>query len=148
MENVMNGTDLVVKINLGGTDKVIVCSTSCTLSANVDTIEVACKNDGSGSATGKWKNILPGNKSWEVSAEALYVESSTSGATARDLFNEMVSGNKVSLTFSKKSTATGDLLYTGEAYITSWSVNAPDGDVSTFSATFTGTGELTASAEA
>jgi predicted secreted protein len=62
---VINGNDL--KVSLGeGTTHALLCSTSCSLTINQDTIDSSCKNSGA------WGEFIAGGKSWEVSADGVY----------------------------------------------------------------------------
>lgn len=138
METVINGSNLVVQFGTSGSEKVVLCSTSCAVNISADTKEVVCKGGGG------WKNLTAGSKGWDMSVDGLYVESAAGGGNIfSDIFDAIAAGTEVSVIFGEENPTTGQITYKGSAYITSTSLTAPADDNSTFSATFTGTGALT-----
>ena len=136
--NVINGTDIVVKIKRSGdTDPVaIYCSTSGTLNINVNTVAASCKDSGS------WESNVDGTKSWTVDVDGLYQVDTEIGFV--DLADLVVGAgpNDVEIVFGQ-DTVTGDIYWTGSAVLTSASLTAPDGEIATWSASFVGDGALT-----
>ena len=138
----INGTDIVVMFKSAGvaTSTAIFCSTSCTLNINQDTVSATCKDGGN------WANNLPGNKSWDVSVDGLYQTGDS--ASFIDLTDLLVSEttltnpvNSCTLVVGQIAES-GEVSWTGEAVLTSASLTAPDGEIATWSASFTGNGEL------
>jgi TP901-1 family phage major tail protein len=126
---IINGTDLGVYD--GGT--LIALSTTCTMTLNRDMRDTSNK-DSAG-----WKTGLPGQKSWTISTEGLYNPSSTKGMIT--LFNAWTLGTVLTITVKEAGTpGTQDYYWSGTAYVTSLSANAPNEGNVTFSCTLQGTG--------
>jgi hypothetical protein len=83
-------------------------------------------------------------------------EGGCEGHSYDDLFDKMITREPLTLVFALEDSTVKPFVvptggwdpsdtprYTGSAFITDLSVNAPDGDNASFSATFTGTGALT-----
>lgn len=130
----------------------IAFATSHSLSKTLNTQQISTKDHGDTAA------VLPQNITWEVTTENLY--SLTGYQALNTAFNNM---QAVTLYFgestysqstaetsiveanpAKQNWTTAGFGETGKAYITSLQVTAAAGDNATFSATFTGTGSLTA----
>lgn len=131
----------------------IAFATSHSFNKTLNTQEISTKDHGDFSA------VLPQNITWEITTENLY---SLSGyQTLNNAFKNMT---EVTVAFGESSynqTGTqgsivasqgvqggtnwtlGSFYESGKAYITSLSVTAGAGENATFSATFTGNGELT-----
>jgi len=124
----INGTNLLVYI--GGT--AIGCATSSSISLNMSTIDTTCK-DSAG-----WTDGIAGLRDWSIDTEALTQFDATYG------FNDLVTAwkNRTLVTVRFSTNVTGDEYFEGTAYITSLSEDAPMEDVTTFSVSFTGVGEL------
>lgn len=163
VKDIQKGTDIMVFIGetLGAstTYKSIAHATSHTLSISGETVEVNSKDFGEFGSS----NV---NKiTWEMSSENLMTED------YEKLFDLMLAKGKVKLVWGMKSIDTGiegqtgagaSSYYTpksntasgyqgakmGEAYITSLTQNAPNGETATFSVTFTGVGAITRMANA
>ena len=134
MADVINGTDIVVKFGTEDSEVAIYCSTSCTLNINAETVGASCKDGGS------WNQTVEGSKSWDVSVDGLYQIDTANGFI--ELSDLLITGpNEVSLIIGQ-DTATGDISWKGTAILTSTSLTGPDGEIATWSATFTGTGAL------
>ena len=142
MADIINGTDLVVKIDLGSGAEAILCATTNTLSISAETVDIACKDNTTANAG--WVYSTPGNKSWEITASALYVETTTTGVLFSDVAAALIAGTKVDVAFV--GTATGSTTnYHGEAYVTSASLTADDNTPATWDVTLTGYGALATS---
>ena len=124
----INGTNILIYVN--GT--AIGCATSGSISMNTSTIDVTCK-DSSG-----WTEILAGLRDWSLDGEGLTQFDATYG------FNDLVSvwKNRTKVTVRFSTNVTGDEYFEGQAYLTALSEDAPNEDVTTYSYTFSGTGEL------
>ena len=133
---VFNGTDLVLKTiaEAGGSEFILAHSTSCTLSINVDTIDVSSKESG-----GKL-DVLGGLKSFELSADGLMEFASTSSTKPQSLNLLMQSGTEVTFTFALATPA--GYKYTGNALVTSIEMTGGTEDAATYSVSMSGTGEL------
>lgn len=134
--------------------KSIAFATSHTLEVSGETTDVSTKDNGGG----EWATSEMGLLSWTCSSENL-VGDPRSGLGYDELFDLMIKKEPVELVFALKSTvAAGGTAYEvpangwtaktndghkGKAYITSLSLNAPNGENSTMSVQFTGTSALT-----
>lgn len=127
---IINGTDLGVY--LGGSPTLIALATSCNLTLNREMRDITNK-DSSG-----YKKVLPGMKSWTVTTEGLYNPSTSNSFIT--LYSAWTGGTQLTLTWKNSSQ---DYYYTGTAYITNLTQNAPlEGNV-TWSVTFQGDGAIT-----
>ena len=134
---ILNGTSLLLYVDVSGTPTPIAYATSGSLSINMDTRETTNK-ESSG-----WRQLLESTKSWTMEAEGFHALDATN-FDFKDLFAKVSTRTAVSLQFSVgASPATGDYYYTGSAYITSISLDSPLEDSVTFSCSFEGTGALT-----
>ena len=136
----INGTELGVYI--GGV--LIAYSTSATLNVNHSTRSTSNKEDGG------WETSMEGYRNWDVSCDALYAwldpaGSAISNKTLSDLFTAYITTRaSFTITFgSTETTGIGWTKYSGDAWMTSASLSAPNEDTSTFSVSFQGSGELT-----
>lgn len=134
--------------------KSIAFATNHTLEVSGETISTSTKDN----AGGEWETSEMGLLSWTCSSENL-VGDPRSGLGYDELFDMMVKKQPVDLVFALKSTTstpgeayeapTGGWTaktndgHKGKAYITSLTLNAPNGENSTMSVTFTGCGALT-----
>lgn len=103
-----------------------------TLNINNDMLDATSKNSAG------WKDSLPGLRSWTIEGDGLYVYDSAYGVS--DLYALINNKTQVSLKFT--TAVSGDKYYTGNAYLTSLSLEAPNEDLSTFSFSFEGDGAL------
>lgn len=156
----IKGSDLMLFVN----GKSIAGATNHTLSISAETTELStkCKDEKDGS----WSEAEISKYSWEATTENLVTFTDYGvGGTYNTLFDAMTNGTEVTLVMSTAavvaesekapdpatapkndgySPASDGLPYlTGTAFITSLQLNAQDGEVATFTATFTGNGKLT-----
>ena len=134
MATLINGTDIVVKIGVAGAEDAIFCSTSCTLNITAETVGASCKDGGS------WNQTVEGSKSWDIAVDGLYQVDTANGFI--ELSDLLLIGPNESSIVIGQYTESGDISWQGTAILTSTSLTAPDGEISTWSATFTGTGPL------
>ena len=141
---ILNGTDLKVYITPdGGSATLIAYATSATINVNHSPRSTSNKEDGG------WESAMEGYRNWDVSVDAMYAwldpaGSAIGGLTLSELFDIMINTRaKTSVTFGVTTTTAGDTKYTGDVWMTSASLSAPNEDSSTFSASFQGTGALT-----
>tara|TARA_R100000231_G_scaffold139628_2_gene121781 strand:- start:7743 stop:8207 length:465 start_codon:yes stop_codon:yes gene_type:complete len=143
----LNGTDLLIKMGgTDGTDYVVAFATSCSLEISMDEIDQTSK-DSAG-----WKQVIGGTRSWSLSSEALYQnEEITTGdnrVTFQSFWNYLgdpTDGRKkvyVEFTIAGSTSAANNVYYSGNAIVTSLSVNGGTEDQSTYSVTLTGSGQL------
>ena len=132
---IVNATDIVVKINstAGSTpaDAILHC-TSASLSISRE------MRDSTTKSSAGWSESLAGLKSWEISGDGFVDFTGTNNVDA--LITEMLSATPaVEVSFG---TGTANQTYTGEAFITSISLDAGVEENATYSLTLQGTGEL------
>lgn len=118
------------------TFELIACATSGTFAGSREVIDATTKdNDGR-------REILAGGSSWTVSAEGLieYGLGSTVRSNA-DLFDLWNNNTKVRLAWT--TGVDGDVMYYGNAFITSYEESAATNEVASYSVTFEGDGSIT-----
>ena len=124
-----NGTQMLLYI-----DGVAVgAATSHTLNVNAEMIDATTKSSAG------WKDVLPGLRDWSMDTENLVQFDATEGID--ESFADLGARTQVVLKFSTE--VTGDSRWTGSAYVTSISINAPMEDVVSYSMSFAGDGALT-----
>jgi predicted secreted protein len=132
------GIDVLVYI---GTTA-IACQTGATLTMTSDNSSYSCKDV-------VWKTTIVSNKEWSVSCDTMFLlpdATDTSGWSA--LYDAFIAGTALTLKFkivdaSDSTTALAVNGYTGSAYITDISIDAPQTDGCTASISFMGSGALT-----
>ena len=138
---VINSTDILVQVTEdSGTsyDTVGFC-TSASLSWSMDVRDVTTK-DSSGR-----REILPGKTNWNISFEGFVTYAAVSDVDMpNDIFTLADAKTSVGLRYGKLNT--GDFVYTGNGYFTSYSQDAGVEDNNTFSVQFEGTSTLTQAA--
>lgn len=153
MNEIINGGDLMIFISdpVTGKEKPIAFATSHKMSVNRETTETTSKN-----SFGNWVQKSPKKMSWTMTTENLFsqpfdIELETKeGHTPDYLFNAMVNGTVLQIFIDRGSRSSenspitpGDSVrFLGKAIVTSYELNAPNGDNATYSATFEGVGEL------
>lgn len=134
--------------------KSIAFATSHTLEVSLDTREISTKDHG-----GKWSEAEAGKINWSMQTENL-VGNPGEGKGYDDLLDLMIAREPIDVVFALEGDSpnydAGKLDYVptggwsakttngrkGKAIITSLSLNAPNGEYATMSATFQGVGEL------
>ena len=136
--SIMNSTDVVIQISEddGTSYDIIGRATSASLSVSMETRDITTK-DSAG-----WQENLEGLKNWSLSGDGL-VTYSISGDydTPDDLFTLLANRTKVKVKFG--SATSGEIDYTGDAYLVSYEQEAGVEENVTYSFGFTGTGVLT-----
>jgi len=134
----MNSTDVVIQISEddGTSYDIIGRATSASLSVSMETRSTTTK-DSAG-----WDENLEGLKSWSLSGDGL-VTYSISGDydTPDELFTLLSNRTLVKVKFG--SATSGEIDYTGDAYLVSYEQEAGVEENVTYSFGFTGTGVLT-----
>ena len=122
----IKGLDVLVKVG----SQVVGGQRNASLEMSAETIDTTVKT------TGGWASKIPGMKSWTSSCDGIYFLDDVGLAAAQTAF---MNGTEVKLEFSKGE----DLVYSGQAVITSMSVEAGQEDVVAYTISFEGTGALT-----
>ena len=136
--SIMNSTDVVIQISEDGgtTYDIIGRATSASLSVSMETRSTTTK-DSAG-----WDENLEGLKSWSLSGDGLVTYSIAGDYdTPDDLFTLLSNRTLVKVKFG--SATSGEIDYTGDAYLVSYEQEAGVEENVTHSFGFTGTGVLT-----
>jgi len=135
----LNGTDIKV---YDSSNILVAYAQSGTLNVNMSTRSITNK-ESSG-----WDENMEGVRNWDISVDGAYAWTDTGGTAltngADDLLNSYIL-TRASFTIKFGNTDTtdvGNTYYEGTAWLTSFSVSAPNEDTATYSLSFTGTGEL------
>ena len=135
--SIMNSTDVVIQISTDGSSYDIVGrATSASLSVSMETRSITTK-DSAG-----WDENLEGLKSWSLSGDGL-VTYSISGEyeTPDELFT--ILSNRTAIDVKFGSMTSGEIDYSGKAYLVSYEQEAGVEENVTYSFSITGTGVLT-----
>ena len=132
---ILNATDVTLSITpTGGSLTAVAHSTSASISMNMDLRDSTTKSSGGYQAN------LGGLRSWEVSGDAFVEIGSITGADIEELWTTWEARTAVAVKFG----ASG-MEYTGDALITSISIDAGVEENATYSISLTGTGALSKS---
>lgn len=137
-QSIMNATDVVIQISEddGSTYDIIGRATSASLSVSMETRDVTTKQS-AGNA-----EFLEGLKSFTLSGDGLVVYTIAGDFDTPDnLYNILNNRTKVKVKFG--STTSGEIDYTGDAFLTSYEQEAGVEENTTYSFSFQGTGALT-----
>ncbi len=127
----INGTNLVIKI----AGNPIMKATTASLEMSVDLPDATTK-DSAG-----WAEFFAGVRSWTLSSDGLIDYASSGSVETDELVQMFLDRQAVAVTFST-STA-GDMVLSGNAFVSSISQTADMESPSGFSVSFQGTGALT-----
>ena len=135
----INGTDIKVYDSSG---VLVAYAQSGTLNVNHSTRDISNK-ESSG-----WAEAMEGQRNWDISVDGAYAWTVPAGTGrtngADDVLNSyIITRTSFTIKFGNTGAATGDVVYEGTAWMTSFSVSAPTEDTATYSLSFTGTGALT-----
>ena len=122
----IKGLDVLIKVG----SQVVGGQRNASLEMSAETIDTTVKT------TGGWAAKIPGMKSWTSSCDGVYFLDDAGLSAAQTAF---MSGTPVQLVFSN----TDGLAYSGQAVITSMSVEAGQEDIVSYTISFEGTGALT-----
>ena len=123
----IKGLDVLIKVG----SQVVGGQRNASLEMSAETIDTTVKT------TGGWASKIPGIKSWTSSCDGVYFVDDAGLEAAQTAF---MNGTAVSLEFSNSN----GLSYSGQAVITSMSVEAGQEDIVSYTIAFEGTGALTA----
>jgi predicted secreted protein len=149
----LKGSDMMVFATIGTELKSIAYATNHTLTIGTNTTEISTKDSGAG----VWIEQQVQKLNWSITSENLFTfEGGGKGHSFEDLYNKMITREPLTLVFAlENSVVKPDIVpsegwspttksrFAGSAYITDFSINAPDGDNVSASVTFSGTGSLT-----
>jgi predicted secreted protein len=135
---IFNGTNLVVLV---GTE-VVAHSTSCSLSISADLPDATTKSSGG------WADEISGLRSWSLTTDGLTtVEPTGTNYVVADLATLITGSGRASVlvkftTVNGSTPITGDLIWSGQAFLESLDITADMESPATYSASFTGSGPL------
>ena len=138
---ILNGTD--IKVYDSGTGILVAYAQNGSLNLNLGLREITNK-ESSG-----WKESLEGLRDFSVDLDGAYAWTDaagsvlTNGADDVALANIITARTALTIKFGNVTAATGDTVYSGSVYLTSFSVSAGTEDTATYSMSFEGTGALT-----
>lgn len=159
MKNYM-GEQLNLWIGSGETAHTLACATSLSINVNADAIDVSCKD------TGRYGASIAGKISWDISTDCLFVTEDVSGGTKSnyaELMDALIAGTPLTATWStvanyaeantagdenghifnkSKKAEDGKDLYWGQVVLTSLSLTADNGSLSTYSVSMQGKGAI------
>lgn len=158
------GEALQLWIGSGETASCLACATSLSVNVNADSLDVSCKD------TGKFGASIAGKISWDLSTDCLFVtEDAEDGAGGHksnyaELMDALIAGTPLTATWSTvknfdTANAAGgdddghvfnkvtkaenaDDLYYGKVVVTSVSLTADNGSLSTYSVSMQGKGAI------
>lgn len=139
-DGVINGTKFAV---YAGTTKVAY-ATSASITMNHNLRDTSTKDSGG------WRDQLEGQRDWEVSVEGMLIftnldGSAITGLTMNELYTAYIA-TRDSFTLKFSTEVSGDIKWSGTAFLTSLSADTPNEDSSTWSGSFSGSGSLTQAA--
>ena len=135
---VFNGTSLVVLVG----SEVVAHATSCSLSFSVDLPESTDKQSSG------WTEHIAGAKSWSLTTDGLATVDPAATAnyyTTAEIMTAIANRTAVQVKFTTVSgttPVTGDIYWSGSAFIESMDITADMESPVTYSVSFTGTGAL------
>jgi predicted secreted protein len=128
---ILNATDCVLSVTTGGSLQALAHCTQASISMNMDLRDKTSK-----SSLGYQEN-LGGLRSWELSGDAFVEIGSITGADIEELWDIWEARTEVAVKFG----ASG-MEYTGNALITSISIDAGVEENATYQISLTGSGAL------
>jgi TP901-1 family phage major tail protein len=150
MASIIKGSNLMLFVKVGSDYKSIGYATNHTLQIGSESSSISTKDDLGGGAL--WVQSSINKLNWSISTDNLF-SYDAAGQEAFDLITLMTSRTLVEVCFAIAAEtsvpATGwtpddDISHLkGSAYISDLSINSPNGDNASFSATFSGVGQLT-----
>lgn len=132
-----------LRVMVGG--KCIAMATSCTFHIAGQTEDSSTKDD-----TGDWASNEVTGLSWDASTDSLVTlaDNGTNGELPTDLLSLIINKTLLTLTFdttsgvNNRTAGNSAIKRTGQAYLTDYSLSAPNRQNSTLTCQFTGTGAL------
>ena len=125
----------LMRITVEGND--IFHEADCTLNASTDFKDVATKDTVGTEST-------PGTQSWSVSVNGFVATGAVAQNDLKMMADFWKAKTEVAITFSDD--VTGSVIFSGNAYIESFSVGAPNDETVTMDYSLKGNGELTIAA--
>lgn len=138
---VIKGQNLRIKL---GT-KYVAFATSCTVHVSARLEESSTKD-----STNGWQKQEITGMNWDISVDALYsVDTDATGVNGVDALDLILAQQQIDVEFTQAAgeknrvPETGDIKYSGKAWVNDVSVNAPNRQNTSYTLQATGDGELT-----
>lgn len=138
---VIKGQNLRIKL---GT-KYVAFATSCTVHVSAQLEESSTKD-----STNGWQKQEITGMNWDISVDALYsVDTDATGVNGVDALDLILAQQQIDVEFTQAAgeknrvPETGDIKYSGKAWVNDVSVNAPNRQNTSYTLQATGDGELT-----
>ena len=138
---VIKGQNLRIKL---GT-KYVAFATSCTVHVSAQ-LESSSTKD----STNGWEKQEITGMNWDISVDALYsVDTDATGVNGVDALDLILAQQQIDVEFTQAAgeknrvPETGDIKYSGKAWVNDVSVNAPNRQNTSYTLQATGDGELT-----
>ena len=140
-QGIINGTKFGIYDNSSGSPVLVAFATSGSISINHSARETSNKE-----SLG-YKEVMEGQRDWEVSCEGMVAllalgGGAIAGSDVSELFTAYIATRGV-FTISFESSESGDKKWSGSAYMSSISIDAPNEESTTYSCSFVGTSTLT-----
>jgi TP901-1 family phage major tail protein len=132
MANFLNGSDLLVYIGSGQTATAVGYSRSCSISLSTNMADATTKSNNG------FSESIPTTKSWEISVEGLGVWNENIKQFV-DAYNDRT---PLVISFHPTQLASGQMKYSGTAYLESLEISGEMEDGVTYSVSFKGSGAL------
>jgi len=137
---ILNGTD--IKVYDSGTGILVAYAQNGSLNINHSLREITSKESAG------WKESLEGLRDWSVDLDGAYAWTDAAGSAVTNSADELLATHILARTaltikFGNVAGATGDTVYNGSVYLTSFSVSAGTEDTATYSLSLEGTGLIT-----
>lgn len=138
---VIKGQNLRIKL---GT-KYVAFATSCTVHVSAQLEESSTKD-----STNGWQKQEITGMNWDISVDALYsVDTDATGVNGVDALDLILAQQQIDVEFTQAAgeknrvPESGDIKYSGKAWVNDVSVNAPNRQNTSYTLQATGDGELT-----
>lgn len=138
---VIKGQNLRIKL---GT-KYVAFATSCTVHVSAQLEESSTKD-----STNGWQKQEITGMNWDISVDALYsVDTDATGVNGADALDLILAQQQIDVEFTQAAgeknrvPESGDIKYSGKAWVNDVSVNAPNRQNTSYTLQATGDGELT-----
>lgn len=141
---IINGTNIQV---YDSSATLVAYAQTASITINMETRDISNKESGG------FAESLEGQRNWEISLDGAYAWTNAAGAELTDAADDLVkkymldAGSNTREAFTIKwgntTAATGDTVYEGSAFLTSFSATGGTEDTATYSLGFTGTAGIT-----
>lgn len=118
------------------------CETSCDFNCDVEMLPASAVT------SGRWKEFIPGIRSWTMSVNMNLLLSTANLADAKVILNGVLTGEMFALEFRTKTAISPHFIISGNAYVQNQGISAQFAGITTSTVTFQGSGPFTTDFEA